>query len=271
MKRLVLVVTLLLSLALAGCNTIGSNASSSPTVDRIAKSGVLRVGMSGNQPPLNMLDKTGATIGLEADIALGLATAMGVELTIVNKPFWELMGAVKSGDVDVVMSGLTMTPARNTQVAFAGPYFISGKAVLTKSKTLAAADEAQDINVSSITLAALKGSTSEEFVKQGAPDAKLVPVSDYGQAVQMVIDGQVDALVADYPITIISVMRHPEAGLEAMVSPFTFEPIGAAVSADDPLMANLVQNYISSLEGTGLLEVLRLKWLADGGWLDRLP
>jgi len=56
-----------------------------------------------------------------------------------------------------------------------------------------------------------------------------------------------------------------------MVSPFTFEPIGAAVSADDALMANLVQNYLTTLEGTGLLEALRLKWFADGSWLDQLP
>jgi polar amino acid transport system substrate-binding protein len=270
MKRLVLAVSLLLALALAGCNTM-TPTSNSPTIDRISKSGVLRVGMSGNQPPLNMTDRTGKTIGLEVDLAQALADSMGVELTVVTKPFWELLGAVQSGDVDVVFSGLTMTPERNTRVAFAGPYFISGKAILTKSKTLAAAEEADEINASSITLAALKGSTSERFVKRATPEATLVLASDYDDAVQMVINGQVDALVADFPITVVSVLRYKDAGLEAMVSPFTFEPIGAAVSGDDALMANLVQNYLTTLEGTGLLEALRIKWFADGSWLDQLP
>ena len=50
MKRLVLAVTLLLALALAGCNTVGQT-SNSPTIDRISKSGVLRVGMSAISRP----------------------------------------------------------------------------------------------------------------------------------------------------------------------------------------------------------------------------
>ena len=34
------------------------------------------------------------------------------------------------------MSGMTMTPERNLEVLFAGPYILSGKAILTKSKLI---------------------------------------------------------------------------------------------------------------------------------------
>ena len=87
----------------------------------------------------------------------------------------------------------------------------------------------------------------------------------------MVIDGEVDAMVGNYPVCVLSVLRHPDAGLSTIVSPFTFEPIGIGLPADAPLLTNLVENYLTLLEGTGLLEQLRVKWFADGSWLTQLP
>ena len=56
-----------------------------------------------------------------------------------------------------------------------------------------------------------------------------------------------------------------------MVSPLSFEPIGMALPANDPLWVNIVQNYMTTLEGTGLLEQLRVRWFEDPSWLERLP
>lgn len=260
---------LVLSIFFGACATAGSSGSASPAVDRIISSGVLRVGLSANQPPFNMRDKQGAIIGMEADLSLALASALNVKPSFVVKPFGELLPALESGEVDVVLSGLTMSPERNLKVAFAGPYFISGKAILTKSATLASAETPKDVGA--VRLAALAGSTSQQFVERSMTEARLTITSDYDEAVQMVIDGSVDALVADYPVCVLSVLRHPGAGLATIVSPFTFEPIGVALPPDSPLLTNLVQNYLTLLEGTGLLEQLREKWFSDGSWLAQLP
>ena len=76
----------------------------------------------------------------------------------------EAREALESGDVDLVISGMTITPERNARVAFAGPYFISGKSVLTKSNKISNVDNATMLNDSKRTYAALAGSTSETFV-----------------------------------------------------------------------------------------------------------
>ena len=47
-------------------------------LQRILDSGELRVGLSGNQPPLNMTDKSGEIIGLEVDLMKALAQSMGL-------------------------------------------------------------------------------------------------------------------------------------------------------------------------------------------------
>jgi polar amino acid transport system substrate-binding protein len=276
MKRTILgLLVAAICLGTTACSTFGggssATASDTPVLTRVLESGILRVGMSGSQPPFNVKTRSGEIIGMEADLANALAETIGVRAEFVEKPFGELLDALEAGEIDIVLSQMTMTPERNTRVAFAGPYFITGKAILTKSATLAQADETEDIDQAGITLTALAGSTSEKFVREAVPSARLISTPDYERAVQMVIDDEADAMVADLPICVISVLRNPSAGLSTIASPFTFEPLGAALPSNDPLFLNLVQNYFSMLEGTGLMLQLQIKWFTDGSWLNQLP
>jgi polar amino acid transport system substrate-binding protein len=273
--RPVRVLASLLVLALGACQSFStpsatSQAPASARLAQVLESGELRVGLSGNQPPLNMMDQRGAIVGLEVDLIEALARSMGLEARLVTMPFADLLPALEKGDVDLVISGMTITPERNARVAFAGPYFISGKSVLTKSKTISNVDNSAALDDPSRTYAALASSTSEQFVKEVLPRAKLVATRDYDIAVQMVIDDEVDALVADYPICMISVLRHPLSGLSTLMTPFTIEPLGIALPAGDPLFVNLVENYLRTLEGTGLLMQLKAKWFSEGSWLSEL-
>ena len=240
-------------------------------LEQIIESGELRVGLTGNQPPLNMTDKNGEIIGLEVDLMKALAQSMGLTTRFVVKPFADLIPAIERGEVDLVISGMTITPERNARVAFVGPYFISGKSVLTKSPTIASADNATLLNNADQRYAVLAGSTSETFVEQVLPKAASVPATDYDTAVQMVLNDEVDAMIADFPICQLSVMRHPEAGLSTLMTPFTIEPLGIALPADDPLLVNLIENYLNTLENTGLLVQFKAKWFSDGSWISELP
>ena len=266
----------LMVLVLGACQSfstagVGPSASAPGRLQSIVQSGELRAGLSGNQPPLNMKNKQGEIIGLEVDLLDALAQSMGLEARLVAMPFADLLPALVSGEVDLVMSGMTITPERNARVAFVGQYVISGKSLLTKSKTIANVESVAVLDMPSRTYAALRGSTSENFVKTNLPQAELVATKDYDTAVHLVIDDKVDALVADYPICALSVLRHPEANLSMLTTPFTVEPLGIALPADDPLFVNLVENYLTTLDGTGLLTQLKAKWFSDGSWVTELP
>ncbi|MCZ6520474.1 MAG: transporter substrate-binding domain-containing protein, partial [Bacteroidetes bacterium] len=152
-------------------------------VKDIQKRGELRVGMSGDQPPFAMLSREDQLIGYEVQLAELLAEAMGVELKIIEIPFSELLVSLQERKVDVVMSGMTITTERNMKVAFVGPYILSGKSILTKSSTLASVKNASDMNQTEVKLVALKGSTSESFVKKQIPNASLYVVANYNEAV----------------------------------------------------------------------------------------
>jgi polar amino acid transport system substrate-binding protein len=96
-------------------------------------------------------------------------------------------------------------------------------------------------------------------------------VAEYDEAVNMLLAGEIDALVADMPICLLSMLRHPDQGLATLSQPFTVEPIGIAVPANDLKFRNLIDNYLEAIEKTGILEQLRKAWLEDGAWVAALP
>jgi len=247
------------------------NVLAGDTLQRVVDFKVLKVGMSGNQPPMTMANREGGLMGFDVDLARALADAMKVQLEIVPMPFGELMKALETDKVDMVMSGLSITPERTEMVSFVGPYMMSGKSILTKNSVLAKMQGSKEFNRKDLKLLALSNSTSASFVKAVAPEAQLVEVASYDEGVAMIIDGKADALVADMPVCILSVLRYPDAGLTTLERPLTVEPVGIAVSKDDPQFFNLVDNYLEAYEKTGVLTQLRKKWFEDSSWIAALP
>ena len=195
---------------------------------------------------------------------------MGVKLEVVEMPFQELLPALEAGKVDLVLSGMTATLQRNTRVPFVGPYYISGASILTTSDRLANARSADEINVESVSIAVLEGSTSEEFARALLGRAKIVPTKTHQDAVNLLADGEVSAVIADAPTVALSALRNPDKGF-VVSEPLTLEPIGIAVAPGDPLLVNLVTNYTEALAATGALEALLAKWFQDASWMAQVP
>jgi polar amino acid transport system substrate-binding protein len=268
MKRAIVVIVLVLALGLmSAC----AGMMGPPVINRIQQKGELVVGTAASMPPFNMTTKEGKIIGFEPDLAQYLASSMDVKLRLETMPFAELLPALEAGKVDMVMSSMTMLTERNMKVAFVGPYFISGKSLLTKTKTFLSVEDPSQINSPATTLVALQGSTSQLFVEELIPKATLIRAKDYDEAVQMVVQGKAQAMVADYPICVISVFRYPDAELATLLTPLTYEPIGIALPANDTLLINLVENFLGAFEGSGELEELRERWFENGSWLRKLP
>jgi polar amino acid transport system substrate-binding protein len=245
--------------------------AASPVLGRVVESGVLKVGMSADQPPFNFRTRGKSVIGFDVDLAEALAGAMNVKLDVVEIPFGDLLAALLDGRVDMVMSGMSITPARSRQVSFVGPYTLSGKSLLTTARVKDAAIEVSEFNDSNVRVVALKNSTSETFVQRHLPEASLHTIANYNEGIQQLLTGEIDAMVADIPILKLSMLRNPTAGLGIIEPPLAVEPIGIAIPNNDAQFANLVRNYLSALEKTGLTTQLRQKWFEDDSWIAALP
>ena len=266
MKKTVLI--LIVSVALL-CMCFGI-ASAGPDMDRILEKGELVVAMTGTQPPLNVTAKDGTIIGFDADVAKAISLNMGVKLTISTMPFAELLPALENGKVDMVISSMTMTLERNRAVAFVGPYYVSGKGILTRAANIAALQEADGLNEPAFRVAALKDSTSMAFAQKAAPKASLVAIRSYDKAIEMLLGEKIDALIADFPYCAFAAFRNKDKGLVAGQAKLTYEPLGIAVR-EDALLINWLENFMMMLQGSGRLEALTKRWFQDGSWIKELP
>lgn len=258
---------------IASCTQISNadeGASSSGHLAAIIQNGELRVGTLGNMPPLNMTTKNGEVIGYEIDMARMMAEELGVKLKVKTMPFFELLPALEKDAVDMVISGMTITPARKLRVAFAGPYYISGKSILTKSKAIARVTDAEELNRESLRVAALRDSTSQEFVESVMPNVKLTTTANYKEAIQLLLDNRVHALVADYPICIVVPFRYPDSDFITAQKPLTIERYGIALPLGDAHFINWVDNFLGTLKGSGKLKDLEKKWLGNADWFYKV-
>ena len=266
--RLVLAVCAL-SLLASSCSMFGGTHS--PVVDRIRKTETIRIGIAGDYPPLNARTTSGAIIGLDADLARALALILGVELDLQQMPFKRLLESVQAHEIDAAISGITMTPRRNMDVMFAGPYFVSTKSILGKAETLEKITNVADLETRVGSVAALKGGTSQTLVELVLEKPKVVLVNRTEEGIRMVRRGEVDAMVADSPIASFALLRYPKDELAIVKIENSEDPVGIALSVDDPVFLNIVQNYLANLEEIEILPALRKRWLeGEPSWIKYL-
>jgi polar amino acid transport system substrate-binding protein len=266
MKKTFFFVSLLVALSL----TLAVDASAGSVMERIVNKGELVVGTSGTQPPMSATNKKGELMGMDIDMSKAMADAMGVKLKFAQMPFAELLPALEAGKVDLILSGMTMTPERNKKVAFVGPYVVTGKGILAVEQKFTALREAKGLDAPEVTVAALKDSTSQKFAQMSMSKAKLVLFGSYDEGIDLLLKGKVDVIVADFQFCALTAYRNQKKGLIAGQSPLSFEPLGIAMQ-EDTLLANWVQNFLGQFQGTGELKKSSEKWLNPGSWIDDLP
>ena len=123
--------------ALAGCSqlTINTNSSVEKNLEPVLKegstisNGVLTVGINGtNSPYGGTSQSTGATIGLDVDIAAALAQEMGMQLQIVDVGS-NGKSALSTGQVDIAL-GVMKSGSADT-VTYSNAYINDGSSLFT--------------------------------------------------------------------------------------------------------------------------------------------
>jgi ABC-type amino acid transport substrate-binding protein len=105
-----------------------ANVPATNTVEQL-KDGKLHVGIELAYAPMEFLDELKKPAGADVELALALGKALGVEVEFIDMPFDKLIAAVQSGQVDVAMSAMTVTPERSAEVSFI-PYLEMGSGIL---------------------------------------------------------------------------------------------------------------------------------------------
>jgi polar amino acid transport system substrate-binding protein len=235
-------------------------------MDRILKNGELVVGITGTQPPLNATTKDGKIIGMDADLAKLIASGLGVQAKFEVMSFPDLLPSLEKGKIDMIISSMTMTLLRNRKVAFVGPYYASGKGILTKGKNVAALEGKDALSKGGFTIGVLKDSTSQAFVEETTKDSKIVTAKSYDELLDKLFNDKLDAIVADLPYCVFTAIRYKDRDLQAGESPLSFEPLGIAIM-EDALLINWLENFVELTKQTGILKQVHARWFKDDSWI----
>ena len=191
----------LVLLALRLSDHISRERPTSTTLDRVLKSGVLRVGITADYPPFTLRCSGGAgAVGSDIDEAADLAHSLGATLELVLTTWSELEDALVASAFDIGVGGISDTLQRRRAAAFSMPYIAGGKVLVARcdSPLLALDGWAALRAVPSLgALAVNPGGTNERSIRAELPLARVVLVEANGEQFDLVVRGQVNGTVTD--------------------------------------------------------------------------
>lgn len=254
-----------LSLVLAGCGD-DKTSSSGSKLDQIKERGKLVVGVKYDVNLFGLKDpKSGDVKGYDIDLMKELAKHIFgddkkiediLELKQVNSK--TRMELVSSGDIDLASATATITEEREETVDFSNVYFVAGQSLLVKEGSDIKSIDDLD---SSTTVISVKGSTSEQNIREKAPDAKVELYDDYAQAFTALKSGKGDALTTDNAILIGMHNQDPSYVLTGGL--FTEEPYGMIFNEDDDEFREYVNEFLNDLKESGKLAEIHNKWFGE--------
>jgi len=240
-------------------------------IDRIRFSNELVLGTPGDFPPFSVTTSQGDLIGFDISLARELARKMEVNLQIKRFPFSELIEELRKGNVDLIMSGLSITARRNMDIAFVGPYGNSGQSFIGKAEVTETLNEPLDLNRGDLTISVLKNTTADLTARALFPKVGIVYSESLDQALILLLNGEIDGIISDYPYCKVVQFRYKSEGIRVFEKILTFEQLGIGVHPDDFLFVNLLQNYLNNLAGSGAIQIMQEYWFKNSGWINQLP
>jgi polar amino acid transport system substrate-binding protein len=234
-------------------------------IERVQKSGVLRVGMS-TFVPWAMKDKTGNFVGFEIDVAKRLAKDTGVNVEFVPTKWSGIIPALITGKFDIIIGGMGIIPSRNLKVNFSIPYDYTGMSIVANKALAAGYSRLEDFNRPNVVIAARLGSTAVTAAKKYMPKAQLRLFDDESEAYQELLNGRVHAVVASAPTPAFQAIKYPEKLFLPLDKTFTREPIGFAVKKGDFDTMNYLDNWIRYVKAEGFLKDRKNYWFRTRDW-----
>jgi polar amino acid transport system substrate-binding protein len=210
-------VVTLITVILVGCGTLGK-----PNGDK-----TLRVGIDPHRNPV-IYKNNGKYLGFEAEFARLLASQVHKKLVFVPMNRAKLITALEKGNIDIIMSGLSVTEMREMRVNFAQPYMRISQSCLFRRSDIRIYKSPQMILLSNDKIGVEKNSTGEMFALQTFQPATISSFSTLNDGAKALIKNKIDILIGDLPI-ICQLGAVNETDLVYMLSPFAQEYYAWAV------------------------------------------
>lgn len=224
----------------------------------------LVIGLQSGYPPFEFMDNKGKLVGFDVDLAAEIAAKLNKELVIKDMEFEGEILSLKQGKIDLIISGMNITPSRLKEIAMV-PYH--GEAATALSLIFW---EEIPPNIQSLADIALfphlsvsveAGSVPETFISKypeiqtKAFQGALAPLIDvkYGKSVANLVEPDVATYLKK---------QHPEIQIlhEPLLEEEAIQGFGIGIKKDNLELLQQIQQIIQELKASGKLKQLEDKW-----------
>lgn len=224
----------------------------------------LVVGLQSGYPPFEFMDTNGKIVGFDLDLAARIAEKLGKKLVIQEMSFEGTILSLKQGKMDLIMSGMSITPSRLKQINMV-PYHGETATILTLifwKEIPEGVHSLQDVALlPNHTVSVQSGTVSEMYISR----YKGIDVKSFQEELSALIDvkyGKSIANLVEPDVASYLKKEHPE--IQTIRVPVTNEDtitgFGIGVKKENQELFQQVQEVIQELRVSGELKQLADKW-----------
>ncbi|HHC7971482.1 ABC transporter permease subunit [Staphylococcus aureus] len=252
--RFILVLGLLISSAMVYINPT-AHAEQDQTWEKIKERGELRVGLSADYAPMEFEHTVNGKTeyaGVDIDLAKKIAKDNNLKLKIVNMSFDSLLGALKTGKIDIIISGMTSTPERKKQVDFSDSYMMTKNIMLVKKDKVNEYKDIKDFNNKKV--GAQKGTEQEKIAQTEIENASITSLSRLPDVILALKSGKVEGAVVEKPVAEAYLKQNPKLGISNVKFNEEEKDTVIAVPKYSPKLLSQINKTIKEVKDKGLID-----------------
>lgn len=252
--RFILVLGLLISSAMVYINP-AAYAEQDQKWEKIKERGELRVGLSADYAPMEFEHTVNGKTeyaGVDIDLAKKIAKDNNLKLKIVNMSFDSLLGALKTGKIDIIISGMTSTPERKKQVDFSDSYMMTKNIMLVKKDKVNDYKDIKDFNNKKV--GAQKGTEQEKIAQTEIENASITSLSRLPDVILALKSGKVEGVVVEKPVAEAYLKQNPKLGISNVKFNEEEKDTVIAVPKDSPKLLSQINKTIKEVKDKGLID-----------------
>lgn len=238
--------------------------------DELEESGVLRVATAEGYPPMEMFKPgTQQLIGVDPDLAAGIAERLGLELEMTNASFPGLIPGLSADRWDLAMSSMSDTEERRQAVDFVDYFHAGGSIVVGKGNPQGISD-LESLCGTDVVLA--KGSSNLAIgeAQNDKCDEKMnISVSEDAPTGLLEIEsGRSVASIVDYPVA--KNIASDNKAYEVLEEQYDAGPWGVAVAKKDNELRDAVKVALEEMIDSGEYDKILKKWDVKASAVDEI-
>jgi polar amino acid transport system substrate-binding protein len=173
----------------------------------VRQSGVLRVGMEPDAPPIRFINDRKQDDGFDFRVAGLIADGLGAKrVQIVEADYEDLPDRLRAGDIDIIMGGYVPDPSIEG-VVWSNGYLDFGLCLIVQEGMAGTFRSVRDLAGKRIAI--YDDPSAERWVSQNIPGARISKFSGDNGWFEAVERDQADALIYDYPFAAEEIKAHP--------------------------------------------------------------